>query len=86
MQHASLVNEFHRSVADYLSQKENVELSQRIRDQRRKEYEQGMVSSMDLTQAEAQYQEGLQGLFLSAQTALDKQSEMEYLMTKQTLK
>ena len=86
MQHASLVNEFHRSVADYLSQKENVELAQRIRDQRRKEYEQGMVSSMDLTQAEAQYQEGLQGLFLSAQTALDKQSELEYLMTKQTLK
>jgi len=41
---------------------------------------------MDLTQAEAQYQEGLQGLFLSAQTALDKQSELEYLMTKQTLK
>ena len=63
-----------------------MELAQRIRDQRRKEYEQGMVSSMDLTQAEAQYQEGLQGLFLSAQTALDKQSELEYLMTKQTLK
>jgi outer membrane protein TolC len=86
MQHASLVNEFHRSVAEYLAQKENVELAKRIRDQRRKEYEEGLASSTELTQNETQYQEALQGLFLAAQTALDKQAELEYLMRKQTSK
>lgn len=86
MQHAALVNDFTRAVADYLSQKESVELANRIRDQRRKEYEEGLASSTDLTQSESQYQEALQALFMSAQTALDKQAELDYLMTKQTSK
>jgi len=86
MQHASLVNEFHRAVAEYLAQKENVELAKRIRDQRRKEYDEGLASSTELTQNETQYQEALQGLFMAAQAALDKQAELAYLMRKQTSK
>lgn len=86
MQHASLVNEFHRAVVDYLAQKESVELAKRIRDQRRKEYDEGLASSTELTQNEAQYQEALQALFMSAQNALDKQAELEYLMRKQASK
>ena len=86
MQHAALVNDFHQGIADYLAQKESVSLSKRIRDQRRMEYKEGMTSSMELTQSEAQYQEALQAKFMAAQNALDKKSELEYLMTKQEQK
>ena len=83
MQHGAVVNEFHQGIANFLAQKESVSLAKRIRDQRRKEYNEGLVSSMDLTQAETQYQEALQAMFMAAQNALDKKSELEYLMTKQ---
>ena len=83
MQHGALVNEFHQGIANFLAQKENVALAKRIRDQRRKEYDEGLVSSMELTQTETQYQEALQAMFMAAQNALDKKSELEYLMTKQ---
>ena len=86
MQHAALVNDFYQGIADYLAQKESVALAKRIRDQRRMEYKEGMTSSMELTQSEAQYQEALQAKFMAAQNALDKKSELEYLMTKQTQK
>jgi outer membrane protein TolC len=83
MQHGALVNEFHQGIANFLAQKENVALAKRIRDQRRKEYDEGLASSMELTQTETQYQEALQAMFMAAQIALDKKSELEYLMTKQ---
>ena len=83
MQHGALVNEFHQGIANFLAQKENVALAKRIRDQRRKEYDEGLASSMELTQTETQYQEALQAMFIAAQNALDKKSELEYLMTKQ---
>ena len=86
MQHAALVNDFYQGIADYLAQKESAALAKRIRDQRRMEYKEGMASSMELTQSEAQYQEALQAKFMAAQNALDKKSELEYLMTKQTQK
>ena len=86
MQHAALVNDFYQGIADYLAQKESAALAKRIRDQRRLEYKEGMTSSMELTQSEAQYQEVLQAKFMAAQNALDKKSELEYLMTKQTQK
>lgn len=83
MQHGALVNEFYQGIANFLAQKENVALAKRIRDQRRKEYDEGLASSMELTQTETQYQEALQAMFMAAQNALDKKSELEYLMTKQ---
>ena len=83
MQHGALVNEFHQGIANFLAQKENVALAKRIRDQRRKEYDEGLASSMELTQTETQFQEALQAMFMAAQNALDKKSELEYLMTKQ---
>ena len=83
MQHGALVNEFHQGISNFLAQKENVALAKRIRDQRRKEYDEGLASSMELTQTETQYQEALQAMFMAAQNALDKKSELEYLMTKQ---
>ena len=60
IQHAALVNDFHQGIAEYLAQKQSVSLAKRIRDQRRLEYKEGMTSSMELTQSEAQYQEALQ--------------------------
>jgi outer membrane protein TolC len=60
-----------------------VALAKRIRDQRRKEYDAGLASSTELTQTETQYQDALQSMFMAAQNALDKKSELEYLMTKQ---
>ena len=83
MQHGASMNEFHQGIANFLAQKENVALAKRIRDQRRKEYDEGLASSMELTQTESQYQEALQAMFVAAQNALDKKSELEYLMTKQ---
>ena len=85
-QHAALVNDFHQGIAEYLAQKASVSLAKQIRDQRRMEYNEGMTSSMELTQSEAQYQEALQAKFTAAQNALDKKSELEYLMTKQEQK
>ena len=86
MQHASTVNEYYRAIADYLSQKESAELAQTIRNQRRREYEEGIGSSTALTQSETQYQQALQSMFLAAQTVLDQQAELEYLMTQQSSK
>ena len=86
MQHASTVNEYYRAIADYLSQKESAELAQTIRNQRRREYEEGVGSSTALTQSETQYQQALQSMFLAAQTVLDQQAELEYLMTQQSSK
>ena len=63
MQHASTVNEYYRAIADYLSQKESAELAQTIRNQRRREYEEGVGSSTALTQSETQYQQALHILF-----------------------
>jgi outer membrane protein TolC len=83
MQHASTVNEYYRAIADYLAQKESAELAQTIRNQRRREYEEGVGSSTALTQSETQYQQALQSMFLAAQTVLDQQAELEYLMTQQ---
>lgn len=82
MQHESVVTEYYRAIADYLARKKSVELAKRIRDQRRREFEEGMASSTEYTQSETQYQEALQQLFVAAQTALDKQAELQYLMTK----
>ena len=84
MQHASTVNEYYRAIADYLSQKESAELAQTIRNQRRREYEEGVGSSTALTQSETQYQQALQSMFLAAQSVLDQQAELEYLMTQQS--
>lgn len=84
MQHENATNEYFRSIADYLAQKKNVELATTIRNQRKREFEEGVGSSTELTTAETQYQQALQSLFLAAQTALDKQAELEYLMTKYT--
>jgi len=86
MQHASTVNEYYRAIADYLSEKESAELAQTIRNQRRREYEEGIGSSTALTQSETQYQQALQSMFLAAQTVLDQQAELEYLMTQQSSK
>ena len=86
MQHASTVNEYYRAIADYLSQKESAELAQTIRNQRRREYEEGVGSSTALTQSETQYQQALQSMFSAAQTVLDQQAELEYLMTQQSSK
>ncbi len=86
MQHASTVNEYYRAIADYLSQKESAELAQTIRNQRIREYEEGVGSSTALTQSETQYQQALQSMFLAAQTVLDQQAELEYLMTQQSSK
>lgn len=86
MQHASTVNEYYRAIADYLSQKESAELAQTIRNQRRREYEEGVGSSTALTQSETQYQQALQSMFLAAQTVLDQQAELEYFMTQQSSK
>lgn len=83
MQHASTVNEYYRAIADYLAQKESAELAQTIRNQRRREYEEGVGSSTALTQSETQYQQALQSMFLAAQSVLDQQAELEYLMTQQ---
>jgi outer membrane protein TolC len=84
MQHQNATNEYFRAIADYLAQKKNVELAKTIRNQRRREFEEGVGSSTELTQSETQYQQALQSLFLAAQTALDKQAELEYLMNKHT--
>ena len=43
MQHAALVNDFHQGIADFLAQKESVELAKRIRNQRRLEYKEGLL-------------------------------------------
>ncbi len=82
MQYASLQVEYHQSVLNYLAEKENVELAQRIRDQRQKEFTAGVGSSSDLTQSETQYQQSLQRMFAAAQKALDQQAELIYLFSK----
>jgi len=86
MQHASTVNEYYRAIADYLAQRESAELAETIRNPLRREYEEGVGYSTALTQSEPQYQQSLQSMFLAAQSVLDQQAELEYLMTQQSSK
>lgn len=86
MQFASTAAEFNNAIATYLSERESVALAKRIRDQRQKEFEAGMASSMDLTNADTQYQQALQKMFAAAQSALDQSADLNYLMTKQSSK
>ena len=78
IQQKQLLLDLETAIENYNSQKENVELAQRVYDNIQNKFEQGMASSMDLTQsnsnylqAESNYIQSIMSL-LQAKVAIDK--------------
>jgi outer membrane protein len=78
MQEKQLKSDLSSAIEDYEAQKANVEVARRAYDNINRKYEQGMVSSLDLTQSNSSYLQAetnfIQSTFtlIKAQIALDK--------------
>ncbi len=64
----------------YFTQKRNVEISQKIRDVNAKKFSEGMVSSLEFTQAENQFQDALKSVIDAANNVLNKKVQLEKIL------
>ena len=55
LQERQLLFEYNSALENYITQGENVEVAQRVYDNSNNKYKQGMLSSLDLTQANTNY-------------------------------
>ncbi len=67
---------------NYNTQKRNVELSKKIRDKTYIKYQEGISSSLDLTQAENQYLDAQQQYILAIQNLLNAKEQLIYAIGK----
>lgn len=70
-------SDFRFAVENYRNQKSNLDLSRRIRDQTYRKYQEGLVTSLDLTQAENQLVETQINYFRAVLNTLDAKEELE---------
>lgn len=68
----------------YISEKKNVALSKKIRDRTLIKYKEGLVSSLELTQAENQYLESQQNMLNALQNLLNAKEELILAIGKQS--
>jgi len=70
------------SLENYETQKENVDVALRVYDSFRKKFEQGMATSLDLTQANGNYLEAEGNYMSSMMDVLNAKLQLEKLMNK----
>ncbi|MCT4623793.1 MAG: TolC family protein [Schleiferiaceae bacterium] len=80
VQHQTIKAEYEYALNSYFTQKRNVEISKKIRDVSAKKLAEGMVSSLEYTQAENQYQEALRSVIDAANNVLDKKVQLEKIL------
>lgn len=68
------------SLENYFTQKENVEVAQRVYDSYRRKYEQGMASSLDLTQSNSNYLEAESNYISAIMEVMNAQLQLDKLM------
>lgn len=72
--------EYSFAVNNFLAQKKNVSIAEGIRDRTSIKFREGLVSSLEFTQAENQYQDALRNMINAAQSALDKRVNLEKVL------
>ncbi len=70
------------SLENYFTQKENVEVAQRVYDSYRRKYEQGMATSLDLTQANGNYLDAEANYMTSLMEVMNAKLALDKLMNK----
>ena len=80
VEYAGAKAEYDFALNSYFTQKRNVEISQKIRDVSAKKFSQGVVSSLEFTQAENQYQDALKNVIDAANNVLDKKVQLEKIL------
>jgi len=68
------------SLENYITQKENVEVAMRVYDSFRKKFEQGMATSLDLTQANGNYLDAESNYMTSMMEVLNAKLQLDKLM------
>jgi len=80
LQNSQLKYNLQSSLENYLTQKENVEVAERVLESYKQKYQQGMASSLDVTQANSNYLEA-ESSFLSAMfEVMNAKIQLEKLM------
>lgn len=82
VQFAQAQAEYEYALNSYATQRRNAELAKKIRDRNLRKYQEGLATSLDLTQAENQYQTSLRSLINAANDALDKKVNLEKVLGK----
>jgi outer membrane protein TolC len=82
LQFAQAQAEYEFALSSYATQRRNAELAKKIRDRILRKYQEGLASSLDLTQAENQYQTALREALNAANNALDKKVNLEKVLGK----
>jgi len=70
------------SLENYITQKENVEVAMRVYDSFRRKFEQGMATSLDLTQANSNYLDAESNYMTSMMEVLNAKLQLDKLMNK----
>lgn len=82
VQYATAKAEYEFALNSYFTQKRNVEISKKIRDISAKKFSEGMISSLEFTQSENQYQDALKSIIDAANNVLDKKVQLEKIIGK----
>lgn len=82
LEYATAKAEYEYALQSYNTQLRNAEISKKIRDTNAKKFSEGIISSLDFTQAENQYQDALRGALNAANNVLDKKVKLEKIIGK----
>jgi outer membrane protein TolC len=82
LQYAQAHAEYEYALDSYKTQKRNTEIAKKIRDRTLKKYREGLATSLEVTQAENQYQDSLRSVINAANNALDKKVNLEKVLGK----
>lgn len=74
--------EYEYALNTYKTQRRNVEIAKNIRDKTLRKYQEGLATSLELTQAENQYQESLRNAINTSNQVLDKKVNLEKVLGK----
>ena len=82
VQYQTAKAEYEFALNSYFTQVRNVEISKKIRDVNSRKFTEGLISSLEFTQAENQYQDALKSLIDAANNTLDKKVGLEKVLGK----
>lgn len=82
LQYATAKAEYEYALNSYYTQLRNVEISKKIRDVSAKKFSEGIISSLEFTQSENQYQDALGSVIDAANNVLDKKVQLEKTLGK----
>lgn len=82
LQYETARAEYSFALNSYNTQMRNVEIAKKIRDTGSRKFTEGLMSSLNFTQAENQYQDALRDVINAASNVLDKKVQLEKIIGK----